>query len=200
MRINSAMSTTFTEGFYFPFDGITNKKGMGLDVATTLNLLSWNVGDIKYDENNYVTETGLSYQAMIPIALCYKSGGENTLRKCHKDLFTAGVGVAPTMAITKVVDVDGGFYVRKFVFVEFGYYAGIAFKLRVNAFLDKMTLVNIQGTDLASTSADKIVSNSYGVVDTKVIGKPGINVSLLLMPYSFQWKKCKKFGDVTSKL
>ncbi len=191
MSVKSSSSYTVTEGFYFPFSKAGKEGSVGLDLASTVNLFNYNVGTVNYSSETVATETGFCYQAIVPFALVYKSGGEAILNKKSKFLFTCGAGIAPSYAITKVFSPGLSFSARKFIMAEMGYHAGIAFKLRATAYFGKMTLVNAEGDDFFYTSSFK--STGYGVVDNTVTGKTGITLTLALMPFSWAWAKKDDF-------
>ncbi len=193
MKVKSSSSYTVTEGFYFPFAKPHHDASFGLDIASTVNLFNYNVGTIAYSPETSITETGLCYQVLLPMCIVYKSGGEAILNKKSKFLFTAGVGVAPSYSISKIVTPDLQFSARKFIMAEMGYFAGLAFKLRATVYFGTLTLVNTTEGDLSYATALKGVD--YGYIDNKVMGKTGATLTLSLMPFSWDWGRKNDFDD-----
>ncbi|MBC7552715.1 MAG: hypothetical protein H7257_01920 [Taibaiella sp.] len=189
--VKSTASYSVTEGFFFPFSKSGKEGAFGLDIASTVNLFNYNVGTIAYSPETTVTETGFVYQYLLPIGIAYKSGGEAILNKKSKFLFTTAVGIAPSLAISKVITPDACFSSRKFIMFEMGYFAGIAFKVRATAYFGTINLVNTTESDLSFVTSG--TGYSGGSVDNLVTGKTGLSLSLSLMPFSWDWARKDDF-------
>jgi hypothetical protein len=190
-KLPSVTGYSATEGFYFPFSKPKTGGAFGIDVSTTANTYTYDVGTIVYDNNNQITETGVVYQAIIPIAFCYKSGGEVTLNKEHRNLFTFGAGFAPGYTISKVVAVDLQFSARKFIMAEYGFFAGIGWKVRGTVYFGDLPVVNTVGSDFSN--ADSYKGYDDGIVDMKATGKTNVCISLFMLPFSWDWERHKDY-------
>ncbi len=181
----STQSWSCTGGSFYPLVK-SGKNGMfALDVNCTVSLFNYEVGDIKYTPTTYITEHSFSEQASIPFALAFKSGGDVNRNKKDKFMFTFGIGIAPTMSISKVVSPDLQFTARKFLMVEMGYFAGIAWKVRCTYYTGTMTIINTTDQSFEYISSGTIQGNDE--MKSTVTGKSCFNISLMCMPFSWHW-------------
>ena len=193
MKISSSNSYCYTTGVYVPFSRLGKESSVGLDIAYMVDFYKYNVGTIKYTPESSITENGFVVENMLPLSVTFRNGGEAILNRRKPFLFAFGAGIAPGYTISKIVSPGLSVSARKFVMMEMGYFAGIAFKLRTTMYFGSLNLVNANDNSLDLVSSGSLVGSSS--IDTKVTGKTGLTVTLSLMPFSWGWAKKNDFED-----
>ena len=189
--INSSKSFSSTAGTFCPLMATSRNSGIGLDIAVNGEAYQYSTAPISYGSSFTVQEDGITEIVSVPMALVFKSGGEMSLKKRDNVLFAFGFGIAPGFSISKMYDVDAKFVTRRFVMMEFGVLTGIAWKIRATYYSGNVSLMNLTGGDPTNASA----YNAYGPVgfmDVTTKGSSSLNVSLLLLPFSWNWEKKDK--------
>lgn len=192
LKAKNVQSYSVTQGYFFPISTMQKNKSFGVDISSTVSLINYEFDTIHYSPDLWVIEKGFAYQSTLPIALVYKSGGEVSLHKKDKFLFMIGAGIAPTYSLSKIVSPYETLFTRNFVTMEMGYFFGLAIKFRATAFFGSKVLIDSEGDDLEFAS--HVHGYDVGYLDNKVIGKTQVNLSLLLMPFSWDWKSEKGKG------
>lgn len=184
---SSSSSWNYTEGTFFPL-AKTGREGLfAIDFSTSVNITQYNIGKIDYSSATGIVETGVTETFNFPIALVYKSGGEVNLNKKSKFMFTIGCGIAPYLSASKIITFgDATFGARQFAMVEMGYFAGLAWKVRAVVYSGNMTLVDKPNADIFNATSGH--SDGIGNLDIKVIGNGGASLTLLVNPFSWDWK------------
>lgn len=186
-KYSAASSINYTEGTFFPLVKVGREGLFALDVSTSINIMQYHIGAIEYSATTGIVEEGITEQIYFPIGLVYKSGGEVNLNKKSKFLFTMGCGIAPYMTASKIIALsDLKFGTRKYVMAEFGVFGGIAWKLRATVYLGNIILLDERYADIFD--ADSGHTDGYGNLDIKVVGGTSASVSLLINPFSWDWR------------
>ena len=172
-------------GSFFPLYYTTTSSAVGFDVAFNGEFFSPNVGPVKYGEIT-IKDQGDCMLMSFPISLAYKSGGEVSMSKHDKILFSFGGGLAPTIADSKILVSHIDFSVRRFVMMEFGMFTKIAWKFRAMYYTGNFIVLNKQDGDLNSVSSVSSPGQD-GTLSVKVIGSGDFNVSLIFFPFSYKW-------------
>ncbi len=168
----AAFSNTF-----FVISQMGEQSGVVLDVG--INYAAWNFSydSVIFRGANYTgiysSDIPMLYAA-VPLSIDFKTGGEMSLRKEHKHLFTAGVGIAPVMIGN---DLTIRAALKPFVKLEAGFHAGIAFKVRGLFYIGEGGFIKDEG---------EMGSN---VIARKTTGNFGSSIGLVLMPFSWDWEK-----------
>lgn len=106
---------------------------IGLDIG-----MAGDVNNFKLDPLPFATSMGDAdnFKTMtfrLPLILCYKSGGEVTMKKKDKLLFSIGAGVVPTGLFSEYRDLtSGSFALQSVLMTEVGGYFGLGMKLRLS--------------------------------------------------------------------
>ncbi|RYD55812.1 MAG: hypothetical protein EOP56_14710 [Sphingobacteriales bacterium] len=155
------------------------------------NFISWEVGplegaDVLPNAVLFTAPTGektlgrsaVSMHVGVPLSLDYKVGADAILDRGRGMCFTAGAGLYPYVMLSAwgtFEDVTAK--AAPFAKIELGYVLGIAFKVRATV---------ISGlTYMSERPPVQGVSN----LRVEMKGKPELNLSLLIMPFSYQWEK-----------
>lgn len=186
-KYTAASAISYTEGTFFPLQKVGKEGLIALDVSATVNLLQYNIGPIDYSSTTGIVEGGITEQFYFPIGLVYKYGGEVNLNKKSKFLFTAGCGFAPYVSGSKIIAFSSLMAgSRKYVMAEFGVFGGIAWKLRTTIYFGNIVLVDNRYADIFDATSGH--SDGYGNLDIKVTGGTTATVSLLINPFSWDWR------------
>ncbi len=125
-----------------------------------------------------------SYNGGALIGLDYKYGSDALNTAATKIMYSVGAGIYPNIIHSR--DYDKGVYdairlsARPYLKGEFGFYAGIAFKVRA-VVMGKNNYVRLNyewESDYAATSHDRTVKS-----------RAEVNFSIIMMPFSYGWKK-----------
>jgi len=189
--VNSSKSFSATAGTFCPLMATSRNSGVGLDIAVNGEAYQYSTAPISYGNSFTVQEDGITEIISVPIALVYKSGGEMSLSKRDNVLFSFGVGIAPGFSISKMYDVDAAFVTRRFVMVEFGVLTGIAWKIRATYYSGNLNLMSLTGGDPTNASSYNALG-PVGTMDVTTKGSSSLNVSLLILPFSWNWAKKEK--------
>ena len=177
-------------GAFFPLFDIDKESAIGFDICASGDVYSLQTATLNYGSAVSMQEDGASFVYILPTMLCYKNGGEVTLNKNNKALFTFGCGIAPSMALSKLFTSSAQFYVRRFAAVEFGLRTGIAWKMRLSYYSGNVNLVHATASDIYSVSS-YTGTNTYGSIDVVAVGSGGFNFSVMAFPFSVKWSKDK---------
>jgi len=163
--------------FNFPLAKLSKKSAFTLDVG-----FSYTAFTLKYDtavvrDSMILTEEFPVSVMSLPISFDFKTGGEATLSKENKLLFTAGIGIAPSYVMTDI-NPEASIRALPFVKLEAGFFLGIAFKLRGMAYFGNAKYINDEGAKAQVPGITSRVSN----------GGYGYTISLGIMPFSYKWK------------
>ena len=175
-----------TAGGYYPFITTARNRGFGCDISAVGEAYQYSTG-VQSFGNLVASDECATMIISFPIAFVYKSGGEVSLSKKDNVLFSFGVGLAPAFTATKVFDAQASFIARRFAMMEFGLLTGIAWKVRVT-YSSAVDLMSLIGGD-PTASSTYTSSGLVGLMDITTKGSASVNVSLLVLPFSWNWAK-----------
>jgi|GEM_PF-2021440 len=185
----STQSFSSVAGTFFPFAFFGPAKAIGMDLAVTAEAYQFSTPVLNYGNIATMQDDCISEIVSMPIGFVYKSGGEVSLSKHDKVLFTFGAGFAPSMSISKVFVADYNFFIRQYATVEFGLFTGIAWKFRATYFGGNVPLMRTTGGDPTSTVSTAQFQGPIGYMDVATTGSSSFNVSLTILPFSWDWAK-----------
>lgn len=177
-------------GTYFPISNLGDNSIMAIAVAVKGNIYVFNTGNVSFDtistdyEYNY---DFVSIEMGVPVSLDLKFGCDATQNKNNRFCFTGGIGMAPTLIATglpsgfnsdgstALSDASAKLLVEPFLKAEVGAMLGICFKVRA----------------MYSFGRIKYYDNGNDYQHLSIIGKSNLTVSLILMPFSWAWKKSR---------
>jgi hypothetical protein len=158
---------------FFPLGYISERSAIALDVGATASMFT-------FRHDTLITRNGPAQAdipimlAGLPISIDFKTGGEVTLNKEQRHVFSGGVGVAPAMIQN---DVDMRIGAAPFIKLEAGFLAGMVFKVRGMLYLGQGRYIN----DKDLTSGPWLTRKSNGPF--------GASVGLVIVPFAFGWDK-----------
>lgn len=157
----------------------SDQIGLVFDYGLSIAMWNFRYDSVAYKKDYYTGSYSATIGMMtgaVPLSLDFKAGGEMSLEKEDKLLFTAGMGVAPWFGMN---DTRMRFGVKPFLKLELGFHAGLAFKLRGMFFMGEGNFIKDDG---------EIGSN---IIKRKSTGNFGTTIGLSVMPFSWDWDKNK---------
>jgi|GEM_PF-1245587 len=169
---------------YFPLASMGDNGVLAIGLGIRANLYKWNTGDVSLGSNYTYNYDYLTMDMGVPISIDMKWGCDAMLDKSTRTCFTIGVGGQPTYFATGVpsgINADGSVAlagsnvvkITPFVKAEAGFFAGICFKVRAI-----YNFANIKYLDM--TGDNEQIS---------LKGTSNFNLSIVLMPFSWDWGK-----------
>jgi|GEM_PF-1216906 len=166
-RMGKAAALTYDMDFMY---GWTYWKGIGQGFYKERE---WNNGAV-------------TSQMALPIGLSLRFGSDAAREKSQRFCMNFGGGIMPMYNRTRLEDtgkknpnVQKYFAFTPYMRFEVGLFAGICWKVRVNYSFGDFKLIE--------DNKNWHKENPYGVEKFNLMGKTGLNVSLILMPFSYDW-------------
>jgi len=186
-KIHATSSFGMYAGTFFKVDEIDENSILAISLGARCNFYKWSTGDFQVTSSVTDNYDFLSIDMGLPVSLDYKYGSDATLNKSQRSCYTFGVGGYPAIVFTGVpegINADGsiavagkgGLVVQPFVKAEFGFFAGICWKLRAMYNFGTIKYLNMGNSD---GSGEQISLN----------GKSNLTLSLILMPFSWDWER-----------
>ena len=183
-NFNTSAAFGVTMGTYVPLARLGRASTLVLGIDFMYNMMTWKSkvpafgGEIDF--------SGVTAQMALPIGLDFKFGADAINVKDRRFCATIGAGAFPSYALTALdnaegLSIDPAFSVAPYVKGEVGIFAGICMKLRAVYAIGNLTYMDLS----ESTNTAGVTSTST----TKFLGTSNLTVSLLIMPFSFTWKK-----------
>lgn len=122
-----------------------------------------------------------TYRAGMPLSIEYRMGGDARLNKNYKTCFGIGAGINPGILYSTDYNRNPPLKITPFVKAEAGFFAGLAFKLRVIAYFGE--------TEYDYSENYNKVRGLNNLVRTEIRGNYGYSASLVIMPFSYMWSK-----------
>lgn len=172
-------------GTYSRLAKIGKRVAFTWDLDFMYNFAYWKgIGQGFYREGEW-NNGGVTTQMVLPTGFSLRIGSDARLEKNHRFCFNFGGGIMPMYNVTKLEDtLDKPIKQKRFGFspymrFEAGIFAGICWKVRVNyAFGDFKLLEDYDNWHKP---------NPFGVERFDLKGTSGLTVSLILMPFSYDW-------------
>lgn len=196
MKVRSSFGYGGIMGTYIPITRV-GKSVMAIGVDLNYNMFVWNYNIPQYQSNttdvngnitgvvfgNDVMDmpmTGVSMQVALPVSLDFKFGAEASLLRGTRWTGTIGAGAYPAVSATADYGNAGfGFGVVPFAKAEVGVLGGIYWKLRVQYAAGNMPFYTKKNNILQGPDAN----------NSELIGKGIASVSLVLMPFSWNFNE-----------
>ncbi|MEO6832256.1 MAG: hypothetical protein ABI378_07650 [Chitinophagaceae bacterium] len=191
-RVKSKHGLSATTGTSINLKRLGEKSQLALGLSGIYNLYTWDYATangarltdsgVVYDYSYGTTFGGATLNAGLAISADFKFGAEAMMDKQYRLSWTGGIGVYPSVNLTADIDnTNMTFGVQPFVKTEFGIRGPIAAKLRLMYAFGNLTYID---------ATDK--NNFFGLQgaqnNTKLIGKGNFTVSLILLPFSWNYK------------
>ncbi len=165
---------------------IGKSTAVTFDRGVMYNFLFWKgLGKGFYPDKEWHI-TGSTKMLSIPLGVSLRLGCDARLEKNHRFCLSAGGGILPYMLNTKLDDEDKDKkYVKlgavPYVKVETGLFLGICWKIRLMYAMGDMQIMNED--DKQYINKDK----KFWLNNFSSVGQSSLNVSLILMPFSYDW-------------
>lgn len=177
-------------GTYLPFKRLGEHSSVGLDITLGGNAYVWTDFFTGYSVTGDEISLsgglgGVSEQIYVPIGIDFKIGCNAVGVKNHRFTASVGAGVQPSMNVTiaeaGLGDFGGGlaFSAIPYVKGEVGVFWGICWKLRLMTGFGSVPLIDNDKSLLAGSASGFL----------KVTGKTMTQASIIIMPFSWGWKK-----------
>ena len=191
LSVSSKFGYSGSFGTSIPLKRLGRVSKLALGVSLVYNAYAW---DYPTANGAFLTDSGLRYDYSkgfifssatlntgLAISADFKFGTDALMDKQYHWSWTGGVGVMPSMNVTADFDnADAKFGVQPFVKTEVGFLAGIVVKLRLMYQMGPLTYLDTKpGTGFVPNSQQTI----------QLIGKGNFSASLILMPFSFMYKR-----------
>ena len=178
-------------GTFFPLKQLGRKSKLALDVGILANIYTFDYptttfsglnSDGTFDYTDGLAFSGATMSMAVPIGVSAKIGCDAMQDKKIRWCWSGGVGVYPSYNISVDFDnIDAQFAVQPYVRTEVGIYAGVCIKLRAQfAFLDAPYM------KMGSKNSFSGFGNES---NTSLTSKGNLNLSLVIMPFAFTWKR-----------
>ncbi len=180
--LNTKATFGVTMGTYIPLKRLGQKSSLALGIDFLYNILTWE----DKATNSFAGFDGFTAQASLPVGLDFKFGADAVTDKAIRFCATVGAGGSPSYSISTLTnggfDIDPKFNITPYVKGEVGIFAGICMKVRA---IYTFTDVNYLDYGPGRKTDPFFVSES----NTKFIGKNTLTLSLIVMPFSWTWKR-----------
>lgn len=184
-RVTSKSGFGFSGGYYFPVAKMSEKSKLAIDLTYMYNIYLWDGELFSYamsnNPNNTVVSAGsMTAEMALPVGVEYKYGCDAMKDKSEPYCASLGAGLYPSMSVTVYKETGGlGFRMRPYVKAEFGFMAGICFKLRATYVMGHSNYINYSDSSPGFETSTTFKSNGTTVL------------SLILMPFSWKWQKSR---------
>lgn len=180
----SSSSYCFGVGSFANLARIQKKQMLAFDWSFGVHLYNFKLVDRDDPVDGKYTLNAATMMFEMPVGLSYRSGGEASLDPKDKMLFTAGVGFAPSVALTALISstllsaAGVQFKMRPYITADMGYFFGVAMKAKVTYYLTPLELMNKLDGDIHTGQSSLTLTGSSNFV-----------VSLVILPFSFKWNE-----------
>lgn len=195
-RVNSKGGFSGTGGTSIPLKRLGRLSSMHLGADFIYNMYMW---DYATPNDVALTDTGMVYQfnkgiiytggtmnTGLALSLDFKFGVDAMRDKSYRWGWTGGLGVFPSANLSSDIEgVSMTYGAQPFLKSEVSLRAGIVWKLRMMYAFGNLTYMEHSGKlfDYANSSSD-----------VQLQGKGSFSVSLLVLPFSFTYKKSDWFN------
>lgn len=189
MDVHTKASMGGGAGVSIPLKRLGKKSTFDLDVNFMYNMYTWDYAPAtitSFDGTNFTYGngalfSGVTTQMAMPIGISAKIGCDALCTKSIRFCWSVGAGVNPSYNMTSdFTDAEAQFGVQPYIKMEAGMFCIICMKLRVLAAFGDAPYLKANNS---STFGSFGFSN-----DTNLTSKANINISLVLMPFSFTWR------------
>lgn len=179
-KLRGAKSFMLQAGSYFPIVLISDNTALALNAELMFSYAELSFDSVAFQPRAVYSRPVPYIIAGIPLSLDFKSGGDVSLSKVRRQMFTLGVGAVGGISTASVAMKRSEIPLTAIPFVkaEIGMFAGIAFKLRGVAYL--RNAININETFSNIFTQDQVI--------VKMHAGYGYHVSLIIMPFSYGWR------------
>jgi hypothetical protein len=158
---------------FFELGRISDNSAIALDLGVAANMFTFRHDTLITKAGPVQQDIPITFLA-VPISIDFKTGGEVTLNKEQRTVFSGGIGIAPSMIQN---DIGSRIGAAPFVKLEAGFLAGMVFKVRGMLYMGQARYIN----DEALTSGPYTSRKSSGPF--------GASVGIVIVPFAFGWEK-----------
>lgn len=161
----------------FPVARISERSGFNIEVGFSYTGFTFTHDTIRVPDGKVLKQDLPVSIISAPISFDFKTGGESSLNKSDRVLFSAGIGVAPSYLSAE--GSESSIRAIPFAKLEAGFFAALAFKLRGMMYLGQANYINVNGEG----------ATVPGITTQSSSGQYGFMVGLSVMPFSYQWAR-----------
>lgn len=181
-------------GLYFGYGTriakLSHNQALGIGVGATINFLTFKPeSGIRYfgdtASSHYKIQTTKYSYVGIPISLDYKSGAEAAWDRDEGNMFAIGAGICPKIIATGYFNEVSWLSVTPFAKAEFGFFAGLAMKLRATYFIGEQVYANDNPYYAVGYYSGQAAPDFDATLKVSTGGE--LVISLLIMPFSRSW-------------
>lgn len=186
--LTTTASMHFEDNYFVPISGMGEKSILAFSFGAFVSMMQVEAEQVTLEDGTtYKLDFPLTLMG-IPISLDYKVGGEATLNKRDNTMLTLGLGVAPGFYENYNENYILPFRAVAFAKAEVGFFLGLAFKLKANAFLSKGRYFDMVEPYYSPEDVENPQAQSKPL-EVKSYGNFGYSLTLMVLPYSFDWSK-----------
>lgn len=180
-KLKSRHSYVFHFGTYLPIFLLSDNSQLGLGIEAMASYTDLTIDSVVFAAQRVYRKSEAIIMGGVPISLDYKTGGEVSLSKANKILFTIGAGVNFCGFRNYLEEPKTPFRPIPFAKMEVGFCAGIAMKLRATAYFGRADFINRKTYNV-------LYGDMPDELDTKTNTGFGYSISFIILPISYNWK------------
>ncbi len=181
IRLKTRHSYVIHAGTFFPIFLITDNSILALNVEGMMSYADLTVDSVAFAAKRVYRKSEQIIIGGAPISLDYKTGGDVSLSKANKTMFTIGGGVMLAGFTNYLSEPRTPFKAIPFVKMEAGVVFGVAMKFRATFYFGDAHFID-------RNTYNVIYGDLPDYLHTKTNTGFGYNLSFILMPFSYNWK------------
>lgn len=180
-KLKTRHSYVIHAGTYFPIILISDGNVLALNIEGIFSFADLTVDSVQFAAKRVYRKSEEIIVAGAPISIEYKTGGDVSLSKANKSMFTIGAGVTLAGYTNYLAEPRTPFKAIPFAKLEAGFVFGVAMKLRGMFYFGDAHFIE-------RTTYNVIYGDLPDYLETKTKTGFGYNLSFILMPFSYNWK------------
>lgn len=178
--IKSKRSYIVHLGTYFPIAIVSDQSMLVFNVELMASTTTIAYDMVMFADSGKFMHPFETYRVGIPLSLEYRLGGDVTLNKRNKSMFSVGVGILPSLNNSDDYGHRPPYKILPFVKAELGFFALVAVKVRAVGYFGN--------TDYVYSELYNVAQGGRGdYLKAEARGGNGFNLSVVVMPFSFKW-------------
>ena len=166
-------------GSYFPITIVSDNSMLVFNTELMVSYASLTYDSLIFLGTNKYAESQDAYKIGTLLSIEYRLGSDITLNKQDGGMFTIGGGISPCF-------VNSDNYIKFIPFLkgEFGFFAGIAFKVRGIMYFGNSVYADKESNSISNTGVGDNLK-------TYISGSNGFDLAIIIMPFSVTWNSQK---------
>jgi len=180
-RLKTRHSYVLHAGTYFPIILISDGSLLAINIEGMFSYADLTVDSVVFASKRVYRKSEQIIMGGAPISLDYKTGGDVSLSKANRTMFTIGGGVTLAGFTNYLTEPRTPFRAIPFAKLEAGFVFGVAMKLRAMFYFGDANFIDRKTYNV-------IYGDLPDELETKTHTGFGYNISFMLMPFSYNWK------------